>query len=267
MFITVDGEEVFASDGGAPFDSTQQSVIFVHGAGMDRTVWGQQTRFIAHKGYNVLAVDLPGHGKSSGSVLETIPAMADWLNRFTEAAGAGPAIFVGHSMGTLIALEAAGRRPDLCSGLILAGTSARMRVHPDLIAAAEANQILAPELMTAWGHGPHAHRGGNPASGVWLLGGGVRLLEAALPGVIANDLKACDTYEDALTAAEKVSAPTHILAARYDKMTPPKAAQPIVEAIQASALQVLEGAGHMMMMEAQQETRDFFLASLKKFAS
>lgn len=262
MFITVDGKEAFASDGGMPFDKTKKSVVFIHGAGMDRTVWGQQTRFIAHKGYNVLALDLPGHGKSEGPVLSSISAMADWLNRFIEAAQAGPSVFIGHSMGTLIALEAARKRPDLCKGLILAGTSARMRVHPDLIAAAEANQILAPELMTAWGHGPQAHLGGNLASGMWLLGGGVRLLEASPPGVIANDLKACDSYEDALAAAATVTAPTQIVAARFDKMTPPKAAKPIADALKQCDFHVISDAGHMMMMEAQKETRRVFLKAL-----
>ncbi|MDJ0685337.1 MAG: alpha/beta hydrolase [Alphaproteobacteria bacterium] len=259
MIVTVDDADTYLSDGGQAFDPTKPSVIFVHGAGMDHTIWGQQTRFTAHRGFNTLAVDLPGHFRSAGLPPKSIESYADWLNRLIEAAGAAPAILVGHSMGALIVLEAAARRPDLCRGLVLAGVSARMRVHPDLIAAAEENRILAPELMTAWGHGPAAHRGGNIASGVWLVGGALRLLERAAPGLIANDLKACGAYEGAPEAAAKVNVPVLILAGAFDKMTPVKAAGPIVDALDDRRLHLVENSGHMMMLEAQQETREALL--------
>ena len=255
MFVEVDGVQAFASEGGQPFLAAKPTVVFIHGVGMDHTVWGQQTRYMAHHGFNVLAVDLPGHGKTGGDCLPTIEAMADWLNRFLAAAGAEPALLVGHSMGTLIALEAAARNPAGVRALALCGTSAKMGVHPALLEAAESDHILAPELMSAWGHGPRAHLGGNIASGVWLVGGAVRLLERAASGVIAGGLKACTAYTGAADAAGKVTAPVLVVSGRYDKMTPAKAAAPIVEALTDVRQHLIPEAGHMMMLEAQAETR------------
>lgn len=255
MFVSVDGADAFVADGGQEFDAAKPSVVFVHGAGMDHTVWGQQTRYMAHHGFNVFAVDLPGHGKTPGDPLPTIESMADWLNRFIDAAGAAPAIVVGHSMGTLVALEAAARKPDAVRALVLCGSSAQMGVHPVLVQAAEENRILAPELMSAWGHGPKAHRGGNIASGVWLIGGAVRLLERARPGVIASELKTCAAYKGAVAAAERINVPVMIICGRYDKMTPVKAAAPLSAALSDVRTHIIEDAGHMMMLEAQQETR------------
>lgn len=255
MFVTVEGVPAFVADGGQAFDAAKPSVVFVHGAGMDHTVWGQQTRYMAHHGFNVLAVDLPGHGKTPGEPLPSIEAMADWLNSFIEAAGAAPAIIVGHSMGTLVALEAAARKPEAARALVLCGSSSQMGVHPVLVQAAEENRILAPELMSAWGHGPKAHRGGNIASGVWLVGGAVRLLERARPGVIASELKTCAAYKGAVAAAEKITVPVMILSGYYDKMTPVKASTPLVEVLGDVRSHVIADAGHMMMLEAQAETR------------
>ncbi len=255
MIVDVDGAPAFASEGGQPFLSTKPSVVFIHGVGMDHTVWGQQTRYMAHHGFNVLAVDLPGHGKTGGKGLSTIEEMADWLNRFLRAAGAEPAILVGHSMGTLVALEAAARNPAGVRALALCGTSAKMGVHPVLLDAAQANQVLAPELMSAWGHGPKAHRGGNIASGMWLVGGAVRLLERAAPGLIAAELQACADYRGAAQAASNISVPVLIVGGRYDKMTPMKAATDIIEALDDVRQHMIPEAGHMMMLEAQAETR------------
>ncbi len=249
MIVTVEGVSIFASDGGVAFDAAKPSVVMVHGVGMDHTFWGQQTRYLAHHGFNVLAIDLPGHGKSGGDALTTVEEMAGFLNSFIEAAGAGPAIVAGHSMGSLIALEAAAQRPVLTRALALCGVSSKMGVHPDLLQAAEENRILAPELMSAWGHGPRAHKGGNIASGIWLTGGAIRLLERAKPGLIASGLKACVAYKGAVTAAEGIAQPVLILGGRYDKMTPMKTSAPLSAVLEDSRTVTLEQAGHMMMLE------------------
>ena len=256
MIVEVDGKPAFASDGGQAFDAAKPTVVFIHGVGMDHTVWGQQTRFMAHRGFNVLAVDLPGHGKSEGPGLGSIGEMADWINRFVGVVGTGPVILTGHSMGTLIALEAAARNPGGVRALALCGTSVKMGVHPVLLEAAQANEILAPELMSAWGHGPRAHRGGNIASGMWLVGGAVRLLERAAPGIIAAELLACADYTGAVEAAAKIDGPVLVLGGRYDKMTPMKAASGIIDALGDVRQHVIGEAGHMMMLEAQAETRE-----------
>ncbi len=191
MKLSVTGREVFAATGGRPFDPAQPTVIFIHGAGADHTVWALQTRYFAHHGRSVLALDLPGHGRSAGPSLDSIGALAEWLGRVLEAAGLGAAALVGHSMGALVALEAAARPDARIKALAVLGAARHMPVHPDLLAAAAANDHLAFDLVTSWSHGPCGRLGGNRAPGLWLMGGADRLLERAAPGVLHGDLAAC----------------------------------------------------------------------------
>ena len=102
---------------------------------MDHTIWALQTRWFAWHGYGVLAIDLPGHGKSDGPALKSIGDMAAWMGRLVEACGADNVSLVGHSMGSLISLAAAASAADRISGLALLGVGAMMPVHPDLLAA------------------------------------------------------------------------------------------------------------------------------------
>ncbi len=173
--FTVDGKAVFAATGGRPFDAGLPGVIFVHGAGMDHTIWALQTRYFAHRGRAVAALDLPGHGRSEGPALGSIAELAAWLGRFIEAAGLGEVSLAGHSMGALAALECAASLGSRLRALALLGAAPALPVHPDLLAAAAADDPLAFELITSWGHGRTGHRGGNRAPGLWLLGGGARL--------------------------------------------------------------------------------------------
>jgi len=241
--------ELFAATGGRPFDATQPAVVFIHGAGMDHTVWALQARYFAHHGRSVLAVDLPGHGRSGGELLRSIGAMASWLVKLLDAVGLASAAFVGHSMGALIALEAAGSAPARARGLALLGVAARMPVHPDLQSAADGNRRLGPELVTSWGHGPSGHLGGNPAPGLWIMGGSLQLLERAPAGALAADLAACNAYDGAVAAAARVACPTLLLLGGLDRMTPPAKAAPLAEAIKTARTVTLAGAGHMLMSE------------------
>jgi pimeloyl-ACP methyl ester carboxylesterase len=105
MKLAVDGHSVFATTGGSHFDPAKPAVIFLHGAGFDRTVWRLQTRWFAHHGRSVLAIDFPAHGWSEGGPLPTVAAMADWTAKLIDAAGLKGAALVGHSMGALVALD------------------------------------------------------------------------------------------------------------------------------------------------------------------
>src|SRR5262245_9076349 len=133
MDFTVDGQRVFAATGGRAPRAGQPSVVFVHGAGMDHTVWTLQTRWFAHHGRSALAVDLPGHGRSAGAPLGAIAAQADWLLRFLDAAGLESAALVGHSMGALACLEAASRAPQRIWALALLAAAPELKVHPELL--------------------------------------------------------------------------------------------------------------------------------------
>ena len=249
MEIAVDGNRVFAATGGRPFDAAQPAVVFIHAAGMDHTVWALQARYFAHRGRSVLAVDLPGHGRSGGALLHSIGAMASWLVKLLDAAGLSSAALVGHSTGALIALEAAASAPARARRLALLGVAARMPVHPDLQAAADGNRRLGPELVTSWGHGRSGHLGGNPAPGLWMMGGSLQLIERAPAGALAADLAACNAYDGALAAAARVACPTLLLLGALDRMTPPAKAAPLADAIKTARTVILAGAGHMLMSE------------------
>src|SRR3954453_22718490 len=161
MQLSVNGMDTNVATGGKEFDASLPTVVFLHGAGFDHTSWALHSRWFAHHGYGVLAPDLPGHGRSSGAPLSTIAEMADWTAALLEAAGATKARLVGHSMGSLIALETAARHPAKVSWLGLIGTAATMTVGPDLLNAAEANDHSAVDMVSIWGLGFKAELGGS----------------------------------------------------------------------------------------------------------
>ena len=248
MELTIDDRTVHISTGGVDPTGDGPAVVLIHGAGMDATVWQLQTRFLAHRGYRTVAVDLPGHGHSDGPALETIGEMADWLGRFLDAAGLAPAHLVGHSMGTFVALELAARRPASVSSLILAGTADAMPVHPDLLTAADDDVPLAASLMAAWGHAKPAHVGGHANPGLWMLGGARALIENAAPGVLRTGLAACAAYGGAAAAAAGVACPVTLIVGRGDRMTTPRAAGRLAEGLHEPTV-IETPAGHMMMTE------------------
>jgi pimeloyl-ACP methyl ester carboxylesterase len=253
MRLIVDGNETFAGTGGRDFDPALPAVVFLHGAGLDHSVWALLARSFAHRGFAVLAPALPGHGRSAGAPLSSIAAMADWTVALIKAAGARGARLVGHSMGALVALETAARHPEKVTGLDLIAIAAPMRVSDDLLSAAKANDHAAVDMMSIWGHGHRATLGGSEAPGLWMLGGGERLLERAHTGVIFADLAACNDYRDGLAAAAKVSVPAAVILGSRDVMTPAKGGRALADAIKTCRVTVLEGAGHMLMSERPNE--------------
>ncbi|MBI1245963.1 MAG: alpha/beta fold hydrolase [Alphaproteobacteria bacterium] len=254
MEIDVAGTRVFAATGGRPFDPTLPTVAFVHGAGMDHTVWTLQTRWFAHHGRNALAFDLPGHGRSQGAALASIDAMADFIVRATGAAGARQAAIVGHSMGALVGLSAAARHPGSLRALALLGAAARMPVHPKLLDAARRNDPSAVAMIADWAFGRRAQIGGARAPGTWMVGGGTRLLERARPGVLASDLAACDSFAGAPDAARSVRCPVLVLLGDGDRMTPAAGGRALADAIPGALVRTVPGAGHMAMIERPDET-------------
>lgn len=253
MKLQVSGREVFVATGGRDFDPTVPAVVLIHGAGFDHTAWALHSRWFAHNGFSVLVPDLPGHGRSAGPVLSSIAEMADWTAALLNAAGAKRAHLIGHSMGSLIALETAARHPDHVSALSLIGTAATMTVGQDLLKAAEANDQAAIDMVSIWGLGFSAELGGSLAPGLWMHGGAQRTLQHCAPGVLHSDLAACNAYANALTAAAKVAVPTTVILGERDMMTPAKAGKALAAAIPNARTVVLAGAGHMMMSERPDE--------------
>src|SRR6266568_3748833 len=218
MQLSVNGIETFVATGGREFDTSLPAVVFLHGAGFDHTTWALHSRWFAHHGHGVLAPDLPGHGRSSGAPLPAIAEMADWTAALLDAAGASKAWLVGHSMGSLIALETAARHPAKVSALSLIGTAATMTVGPDLLKAAEANSQDANDMVSIWGLGFNAELGGSLAPGLWMHGGAQAVLKHCEPGVLFRDLSACNAYANALAAAASVKVPTALILGERDMM-------------------------------------------------
>lgn len=258
----LDGHGVHLHTGGMDWDGrTDPVVVLVHGAGMDSTVWYLQTRYLAHRGLRVAAIDLPGHGLSGGEPLASIEALADWLGRLVETWGG--AHIVGHSMGTFVGLELAARRGDLVHSLTLFGTAPAMPVHPELLAAASDDLPKAAALMADWGHGRPAHTGRHPAPGLAMTDGARALVERSRPGVLATDFGACMSYDGALGAAAKVRCPTSVVAGALDKMTPAKGGQQVAAALDGASFTRLEGIGHQMMTEAPADVRRLVLEQVR----
>lgn len=254
MQVTVRGTSIFVATGGVAFDPAKPSVMLIHGAGMDHTVWYLQARALAHHGRNVLAVDLPGHGRSDGEPLTSIGDLADWVRDFQDALGLAKAALVGHSMGALTALEAAARHPDRVEAIGLLGVAARMPVHPELLGAAKANDHLAFDLVNSWAHGRPAHVGGHAQPGLWMMGGALRLLERSRPGALHADLAACDAYQGAAVAAAKATCPALFVLGDIDQMSPAKKAAELAATMATARTVIIRDCGHMMMIEKPLDT-------------
>jgi pimeloyl-ACP methyl ester carboxylesterase len=253
MDFSLNGKNAFAATGGREFEASLPAVVLIHGAGFDHSAWALHSRYFAHHGFSVLVPDLPGHGRSAGPALRTIAEMADWIAALLDKARATKARLIGHSMGSLIALETSARHPQKVSALGLICTAAAMTVGPDLLKAAEANDQAAIDMVSIWGLGFGAELGGSLAPGLWMHGSAQRMLQACAPGVLFSDLSACNSYTDALAAAAKVTVPTTLVLGERDMMTPAKAGKALATAIPNARTAVLKGAGHMLMSERPDE--------------
>jgi len=253
MQLVVHGRKVYAATGGREFDPALPLVVFLHGAGFDHTVWALLARWFAHRGAAVLAPDLPGHGRSEGAPLRSIGELADWTAALIDAAGVRKATLIGHSMGALVALEAAARHPERVKALGLIAAAPAMPVNAGLLKAAEANDRAAIDMVNLWGHGHRAGLGGSLAPGLWMAGGGARVLERAGEGVLFADLAACNDYRDGLSSAAKVEAPVTLVLGERDQMTPAKRGRELAAALANAHVVILKGAGHMLMSERPDE--------------
>jgi len=256
----VHGYPAYAYTGGKVFDPGMPAVVFVHGAAFDHSVWQWQSRYFANHGFAVLAVDLPGHGRSPGPVRTSIEALADWIAAFIEAATLTRAAVVGHSMGSLVALDTALRHPQRLSRLALIGASVPMAVSEPFLAAARDDSPAAFDMETVWGHARGATLARSPVPGTSLMGASRALNGRAHAGVLHADLAACQAYAPSMAAIRALRVPALVIGARRDVMTPLKAAQALASEITGARFVTLD-AGHSMMTEAPRET----LEALRRF--
>ena len=253
MYLHANDRKIFAYTGARSHQEGLESVVFVHGTGMDHTVWLLPARYFSHHQFNVLATALPGHGRSEGPPLKSITDMADWIALFMEASETATATLIGHSMGSLIALEVAARHSSKVEKLALIGVAEKMPVHPDLLAAAKANLPLGRELVVFWGLGKESQIGGHRQPGLWVQGASITLLKLSKSGVLGNDLAASNAYKNGLIAAEKISCPVKLILSENDKMTPLKSGIELGRAIADASVDVIPNCGHMIMLESSEE--------------
>lgn len=265
MIVDVHGIEAYCYTGGKPFDPALPTVVFIHGAQNDHSVWGLQSRWFAHHGYGVLAVDLPGHGRGKGEALATVEAMADWLLALLDAASVTSALLVGHSMGSLIALEASHRAPDRVRGLALLGTTYPMKVSDALLETSRSDEPRAIDMVNIWQHSSMAQKPSCPAPGFYVMGVAQRLMQrlsAINPEHLFNtDFNACNAYANGQAAAEAARCPVLFILGSKDMMTPARSAKLLTGAI-AHGRVVTVDAGHAMMAEQP----DAVLDALASFA-
>ncbi len=265
MELLVNGHTTYCYTGGKPFDAARPTVVFIHGVLNDHSVWILQTRYFAHHGFNVLAPDLPGHGRSAGTPPASVEDGARFVLALLDAAGVQQAALVGHSFGSLIALQAAATAPARVSHLALVGTAFPMKVSPALLDASLNQPMKAIDMVNTFSHSTLAPPPSTLGPGTWLYGGSRALMKRVLASNPSANLfhigfKACDSYTGGEEAMSRVSCPTLFVLGRDDQMTPPRAARSLVGRCADGRVVEVPG-GHQMMAEAP----DAVLFALRDF--
>ncbi|MEW5879440.1 MAG: alpha/beta hydrolase [Pseudomonadota bacterium] len=264
-------EGLYAYTGGKAYEAARPCIVFLHGAQHDHSVWILQSRYLAHHGYAVLALDLPGHGRSRGPAEPSVEAIADRVARSLAPLANPRFLLVGHSMGSLVALELAQRLADRVAGVTLAATAFPMRVSDALLAATRDDPPAAMDMINVWSHSasiaPFSVRPGNPAPGFSVVWQNLRLMQRIArvngAGVLPTDFAACNAYARGLEAARALRCPALFVLGAADQMTPPRAAQPLAEAIADKTVVTLPDTGHAMMAENPEGVR----RALESFAA
>jgi pimeloyl-ACP methyl ester carboxylesterase len=266
MIVQVQGADAYCYTGGKPFNPAQPTAIFIHGAQNDHSVWCLQTRYFAHHGYNVLAVDLPGHGRSKGKACESVELMASWVLAVMDAVGVDKALMIGHSMGSLIALQASHMAPQRVSQLAMLGTTYPMKVSDALLETAKNNEPVAIDMVNIFSHSTMAHKPSCPGPGFYVMGGARRLMQRMSTinpeQLFYTDFFACNAYANGEVAAAAVTCPVLFVFGSKDMMTPPRSTKLLTGAI-AHGKTVMVDAGHSLMAEQP----DGVLEALFAFAS
>lgn len=265
MYFTVNNAPTYCYTGGKPFDAAKPTAIFIHGVLNDHSVWILQTRYLAHHGWNVLALDLPGHCRSSGAPPASVEDAADGVLALMDAAGLKHAALVGHSFGSLIALEAASRAPSRISHLVLVGTAFPMRVAPALLQGSQDDPEAAIKMINVFSRATLAPPPSALGPGTWVYGANIALNRRVMQSNASHNVfylgfKACDSYQNGLQAMAQVTCPVLFVLGQVDQMTPPKAAQDLIKVANNPTVVYLPG-GHQQMNETPEE----MLAALQGF--
>lgn len=262
MNFSVDGRQAFAYTAAHALDPAKPTVVFAHGAGLDHSWFGLQSRYFGYHGRNALALDFPGHGRSEGPPLATIPEMADWVMRLLDAAKLDKASVVGHSMGALVALECAARHAQRIERIALLGIAYPMKVSDAFLEAARENRQEAYDMDTIWAHAPRVPLGGNPNPGMWMYGDTLARLARLGPGVLYAGLKACHEYSGGDAAAAKLRCPALFLLGQRDQMAATTSGAALAQKVPRAQVVQIAPSGHSLMAESPDAVLDALAAFL-----
>lgn len=258
MIFQLENKNIHASDSGQGIDINKDTIVFLHGSGLSHIVWSLAEQFFSSKNYNVLSIDLPGHGNSDGPCLDSVEKIADWMEKVFDKLKLKNLILVGHSQGCLEILEYSSRYKERLKKLVFVGGSNKMPVHPDLIELAQSGHSDAVKLMMKWGYeGSKKFIGGNPVE---------KIIQSPrdISEILAVDLNACNNYSNGSEAAKVIDLPSMLIFGELDKMVNLEAGKKFSNLIKNSTTHVIKGCGHMIMIEKAFEMREKILEFLKK---
>ena len=258
MIIEIENKSVHASDAGQGIDNSKDTIVFLHGSGLSHIVWSLTEQFFSSKNFNVLSIDLPGHGNSEGPCLDSIEKITDWLEKVFEKLNLKNLILVGHSQGCLEAIEYSFKYKKRLKKMVLMGGSYRMPVNKDLIDLASNGDSDAVKLMMKWGYeGSKKFIGGNPIE---------RIIQSPrdISEILAVDLIACNNYANGSEAVQSISCPIMLVFGELDKMVNLEAGKKFANLVKNSTTYIIPGCGHMIMIEKAFEMREKVLEFLKR---
>ena len=258
MIITIQNKSIHASDAGQGIKNSKDTIVFLHGSGLSHIVWSLTEQFFSNKNYNVLSIDLPGHGNSDGPCLDSIEKIADWLEKVFEKLNLEKIILVGHSQGCLEALEYSYKYKDRLKKIVFVGGSYRMPVNKDLIDLASNGDSDAVKLMMKWGYeGSKKFIGGNPVE---------KIIQSPrdISEILAVDLIACNNYQNGSDAAKAINCPAMFIIGELDKMANLESGKKFANLVKNSTTHIISGSGHMIMIEKAFEMREKILEFLNK---
>lgn len=261
--------QAYAYTGGKPFDTAKPTLVFIHGVLNDHSVWILQTRYLAHHGFNVLAVDLPGHGRSGGDAPASVEEAAEFVEALLDAVGVKQAGLIGHSWGSLIALETAAQLKDRITHVALVGTAFPMKVSPALIEASLNEPMKALQMVNVFSRATLSAPPSALGPGTWVYGASMALGRRVLASntqvnIFHRGFVACDSYANGLEAMAALTCPVLFILGESDQMTPPRAANSLIDQAKTSGKNFTVAKvpmGHHQMSESPEET----LTALKAF--
>ena len=258
MIFEIDNKKVFVSDAGQAINKTKDTIVLLHGSGLSHIVWSLTQQYLSNKNYNVLAIDLPGHGNSEGESLKSIEEISEWLEEVFSELNISKITIIGHSQGCLEALEYYSKYPKRVKNLVFVGGSYRMSVNQDLIDLAEDGDDQAVKLMMKWGYvDSKRFIGGNPVEKIINSPRDIRK-------ILAIDLVACNNYKNGSEALKSINCPTLFIFGELDKMVNLEKGKKFAELIPNSKTHIIKECGHMIMFEKAFEMREKISEFLKK---